>query len=223
MLVGIAFLLIYLCTQIVMALPSSPSNPESLNKIKEFHDNFVNNEIYDKQNSDIGQLKLPSGTIIFPWAPSQVSGLKSQTSFASTCPQKEKIILSGSQPEENVQDLKAMNAVKQRDIFYNESQQNNLESENSTNLMDVRVLGNPNNEDQNYDPDAIVDNTLIPDGQNAIDAKYSHSNYMNIEVSGITVNAINTVEDGSAVATSNIIIKPVQVIDSSSQASEKVQ
>ena len=46
---------------------------------------------------------------------------------------------------------------------------------------------------------------------------------MNIEVSGITVNAINTVEDGSAVATSNIIIKPVQVIDSSSQASEKVQ
>ena len=34
---------------------------------------------------------------------------------------------------------------------------------------------------------------------------------MNIDVSGISVTALNTVEGGSAVATSNIIIRPVQI------------
>jgi len=46
---------------------------------------------------------------------------------------------------------------------------------------------------------------------------------MNIDVSGITVSAINTVEGGSAVATSNIIIKPVQIIVCSSEVEEKLR
>lgn len=37
-------------------------------------------------------------------------------------------------------------------------------------------------------------------------------NNMIIDVSGISVSAINTVKGGSATATSNIIIRPVQII-----------
>ena len=46
-------------------------------------------------------------------------------------------------------------------------------------------------------------------------------NHMNIDVSGVDVRAINTVQGGSAVATSNIIIKPVQIINCPSEAGEK--
>jgi hypothetical protein len=42
-------------------------------------------------------------------------------------------------------------------------------------------------------------------------------------VNGITVSAINTVEGGSAVATSNIVIKPVQIIISPSEVEEKLK
>jgi hypothetical protein len=46
---------------------------------------------------------------------------------------------------------------------------------------------------------------------------------MNINVNGISVSAINTVEGGSAVATSNIVIKPVQIIISPSEVEEKLK
>jgi hypothetical protein len=46
---------------------------------------------------------------------------------------------------------------------------------------------------------------------------------MNIEVSGISVSAINTVEGGSAVANSNIVIKPVQIITAPAEVDEKLK
>ena len=48
-------------------------------------------------------------------------------------------------------------------------------------------------------------------------------NYMNIDVSGINVQATNTVEGGSAVATSNIEIKPVQIINCPPEVDEKLK
>jgi hypothetical protein len=48
-------------------------------------------------------------------------------------------------------------------------------------------------------------------------------NYMNIVVSGVDVRATNTVEGGSAVATSNIIIKPVQIINCPPEVEEKLK
>ncbi len=48
-------------------------------------------------------------------------------------------------------------------------------------------------------------------------------NNMNIEVSQISVSALNTVEGGSAVATSNIIIKPVQIIICPPEVEEKLK
>jgi hypothetical protein len=48
-------------------------------------------------------------------------------------------------------------------------------------------------------------------------------NYLNIDVSGISVSAINTMEGGNAVATSNIIIKPVQIIYCTPEVEEKLR
>ena len=48
-------------------------------------------------------------------------------------------------------------------------------------------------------------------------------NRLDINVRGISVRAINTVEGGSATATSNIIIEPVQRIELSSQARDKLR
>lgn len=48
-------------------------------------------------------------------------------------------------------------------------------------------------------------------------------NFLGIDVSGITVSAINTMERGSAVATSNIIINPVQIIHLAPEVEEKLK
>jgi hypothetical protein len=51
----------------------------------------------------------------------------------------------------------------------------------------------------------------------------SQVNNLNIDVSGISVRAINTVPGGTAIATSNIKIEPVQIIVESSEVSEKIK
>ena len=48
-------------------------------------------------------------------------------------------------------------------------------------------------------------------------------NYLSIDIHDISVRAINTLDGGSAVATSNIIIEPVQIIVRLSEAEEKLK
>jgi hypothetical protein len=72
---------------------------------------------------------------------------------------------------------------------------------------------------RNYDPGKTVDNALSS-GMTNRGQKSNPGNYLNIDVSGITVSAINTIEGGSAVATSNIILKPVQLIVNSPEIAE---
>lgn len=48
-------------------------------------------------------------------------------------------------------------------------------------------------------------------------------NYLDIDVHGISVQAINTIEGGNAVATSNIIIKPVQTVILSPEVRERLK
>ena len=77
----------------------------------------------------------------------------------------------------------------------------------------------------------LVDNALDSAlGDNAVGGKKygnlgteSARNNLDIEVSGISTKAINTVEGGSAIATSNIIIKPVQIIVCSPEVEEKLK
>lgn len=62
---------------------------------------------------------------------------------------------------------------------------------------------------------ALSDQITRPEGQLL--------NRLDIRVKEISVRAINTVEGGSATATSNIIIEPVQIIQVASQATDKLR
>ncbi len=197
------------------------------------------NSIHPQFESDVGQLKLPNNdTHIFPWASRrpQVSSTHRADFILHSAPVVEKVRLNESNSDHQVQDLKAMNALLQRDIFYDDLQNGDPEAQGLANLLDVSVTGKEHSEkewsiaDEGEDIEKIVDdklNSCINDNCSQATRQGRPSqrfgNSMNIDVSGITVSAINTVEGGSAVATSNIIIKPVQIIVCSPEVEEKLK
>jgi hypothetical protein len=142
-----------------------------------------------------------------------------------------------SHSEARLNDLSAINTVKQRELIYEDSQNGDPGNSGLTNDLNIEVTGieeEPRNElDDMSEDDGIeqlVDNALgsaLVD--NAAGSKYgslgteSARNNLNIDVRGITTKAINTVEGGRAIATSNIIIKPVQIIVCSSEVEEKLK
>lgn len=219
MLVGVLF--IGLLIGLAAAVPQLEAN-EELHKLKEYQTHMDSNK---------GQLKLPSDTICFPWASREVSGLESHRSdiMRRSAPAKEKILLNASHSKGQVEDLTAMNTVRQRDIVYEEPQSD------TPNSLDIRV-GKREGESgwsgrfpEGDSLEKYVDNALDSgmkkgryDGQ-AYAGAQPQENYLDIDVSGITVSAINTVEGGSAEATSNIVIKPVQIIVCPCEAEEKLK
>lgn len=150
-------------------------------------------------------------------------------------PSKEEVDLLGSSPAARVSDLKAINSIKQRDIVYDEAQSGDPESQGLVNSMDVSITGQEPAKKEGFgkggsgdDIERIVDdafNNRMEDKKNDGRAAKSQQigNNLNIDVSGISVSALNTVEGGSAVATSNIIIRPVQIIISPSEVEEKLK
>ncbi len=226
----ICFVLILGMTAAVQA--TSPGT--SPGGIKDFHSNFI----HRSDKSPVGQLVLPEDTIYFPWYGRDEIGAKSHACGAKPAsrPVKEDICMKGSQPQAHVQDLKAMNSVKQRDIVYDEVQRGDTESQGLTNSMDIQVTGGAKGDQgkEEYvffgnDIENLVDSAITSGMSGAYTGKpasargSSLGNNMNIEVSGISVSAINTVEGGSAVANSNIIIKPVQIINTPAEVDEKLK
>lgn len=165
--------------------------------------------------------------------------LQSSVLRSDLTPRDEKIALNESDSSEQVSDLTAMNAAKERDINYNGEQYGDPETQGLVNSLDVAVTGREtmqkNFPDEKWDDsniDTIVDEALntsrINEGKNGrlawAGAKSQMlGNYLDIDVSGISVRAVNTVPGGSAVATSNIIIKPVQIIICPSEVAEKLR
>jgi hypothetical protein len=152
---------------------------------------------------------------------------------------KEKIILNESDSIEQVSDLTAMNAVKEREIICDTKQHGDPEAQGLVNFMEIGVTGQDKAKkiwpgeswEDNY-IDQIVDNALNTSIKNdvknsQIARRSAHlpslGNNLNIDVSGISVSAINTMQGGSAVATSSIIIKPVQIIVCPSEVEEKLK
>jgi len=154
-------------------------------------------------------------------------------------PSREKIALNESDPSEQVSDLTAMNAASERDIIYDGKQYRDADTQSLANSLNIavteqegtkKIFENGNLNDGYID--RIVDSALSTkmenEGKNGQPAKISArsqplGNNLDIDVSGISVRAINTVQGGSAVATSNIIIKPVQIIICPSEVSEKLK
>jgi hypothetical protein len=232
-LVGTAFVcLILLMSQSVMA---QPSMSDSLYRFGNLGQGYAPYQ----QDSDRGLLKLPNGTVCFPWASREVTmiGPLHPEVMPRAPPTKESVTLTGSEPEAEVQDLKAMNTVEQRDIVCEESQKGDPKAHGLVNFMGVSVRGKGQSKrewpDGADDLEEFVDNAVNSDMEenNKVYGKTDGGdpeqklmgNYLNIDVKGVTVSAINTVEGGSAVATSNIVIKPVQVIVCPPEVEEKLK
>jgi hypothetical protein len=232
-LVGTAFLCFILVLGLSAAEPQS-NLPDPLSSIREHNSDFTQHKI----DSETGKLKVAGNTICFPWASRRVPSFESGRVevMSRSPPTRDEIIMEGSQSEEKLQDLKAINAVKRRDLVYDESQSGDPDSHGLVNFMGVKVTGNGQNKKE-WPGEGLGDNSLVDYMANSkmkdnkVDDKGDKGhpkqkglgNYMNIDVSGVSVSAINTVDGGSAVATSNIIVKPVQVIVCPSEVEEKLK
>jgi hypothetical protein len=139
-LVGLAFLLFCLCSLSVAAELTKPAYPESLDRIRDFHNQFTS-----PSYSSLGQVrsKLPD---------------MAETSRLAD----EKIFMNGS--SQSLDGLISVNGGKHRSVAY----------------------------------DGLLESTN------------SKMNVMDISVTGITVIAINMAQGGNAVATSDIVLHPVQ-------------
>jgi len=197
--------------------------------------------LHHQKNSDLGQLKLPDNTIYFPWASRHIPELSTSLSASrpSLPPVNEKILLDSSNSEARVRDLFAINAAKQRDLIYKDSQNKDPGDQSLVNSLGISVKGDGNEAGDGLPEVNSEDNNAMQSLEGAFNLgtqkngvynqesgeprTKSSGNYLNVEVSGISVNAINTVGGGRAVATSNIFIEPVQTIVYSPEVEEKLR
>jgi hypothetical protein len=108
-------------------------------------------------------------------------------------------------------DLLVINSVKERDVIQKSSQNGDPEDMGLSNDLLIDVGGEGQEADaSDYEADNV-------DG----DRRYA-GNYLTVNVHDITVSAINSMPDGNAVATSNIIIEPVQTILIPSEVNQKL-
>ncbi len=146
-----------------------------------------------------------------------------------------------SHPDQQVQDIRAFNSNKQRVILFDDAQSRDTENNSLENSLNIHVQGNGNGQsssnewlDSNSDDMGIENLADNEASSQQHDSPIAHEssgpkgqqlfgNYLNIDVSGINVQAINTVQGGSAVATSNIEIKPVQIINCPDEVEEKLK
>jgi hypothetical protein len=204
MLVGFLFICIFLTP----ALAEQQLNGlEQINKLKVRHPD------------DLGILKVGADTIYFPWYKRQNPPVRPDLSGSvSTSSKKEVILMDRTNSTANVQDLSAINSLKERDLLYKDSQNGDPNYLGLVNSQDIIVSGKEN--------DKTADEVANPKWQNdgiGGRERIHIGNYLSIDVHGISVSAMNTMEGGNAVATSNIIIEPVQIIDCPSEIKVKLR
>jgi hypothetical protein len=238
----VCFIFVSFCLMISPSVAAQHSNAsDSLCNIKEFHYDFMH---HIPSGPSTGQLILTDNCIYFPWASQPMpDNHKISTDFRPVFSNsRENVVMNASCTQEQVKDLVAFNANMQRDIVFEDSQSGDPMKSGLKNSMDISVSRDSmmhskssmwlDGEAADNGIEDSVDNAMSSSQHN--DSVYSISrsgsqsqqrlgNYMNIDVSGIDVKAINTVQGGSAVATSNIVIKPVQIINAPSEVEEKLK
>lgn len=200
MLVGFLFICIFLT---LASAEKQLSSQEQLNKLMDQH----------QKSSSLGMLKVEADTINFPWSsPEDLHVRPNLPGSVSTSLKKEEILMNSFNPTVKVQDLSAMNSLKQRDLRFKDTQEGDPNFQGLMNSQDIIVSGKEN--DKSADKVAKIEWQDDSVGGREPDNNDMHNagNYLSINVHDITVSAINTIQGGSAVATSNIIIEPVQII-----------
>jgi len=212
LLVGAIF--ISLLSGLCLAEQYSNSSAEN-NKLKEISSDLIPPKKFTEQ----GQLEIDNDTIYYPWASRHAPGINFPISSSlSKLPAKdEEIFMNNSHPSARVPDLSAINSIINRDLLFNDSQNGDFEDQRLVNSLEIDVVGAGDNSRVNHPKIGSEANDIGLQNNAAIDQRPEDSfkyvgNYLNIDVSGISVSALNTVDGGSAVATSNIIIEPVQIL-----------
>ncbi|MCX6672873.1 MAG: hypothetical protein NTY37_03740 [Methanothrix sp.] len=209
MLVGILFICIFLGPG--LAEPQL-NGLEQLNKLN-----------HHQKSSDLGILKVGADTIYFPWYRQTQSVRPALSCSISTSLKKEEILMDSSNSMASVRDLLAINSLKHRDLLYNDSQNGDPNYQGLVNSLDISVSGKGN--DKSADEAASSGWQEDGIGGRELDNSDIHhaGNYLSVDVHDISVSAINTMQGGSAVATSNIIIEPVQIIVCPSEVDVKLR
>ena len=212
---------LFICIFLTPALAEQQLNGlEQINKLKE-HSFYSKNH---QTSSDLGILKLGADTIYFPWSSQQTLPiLPALSGSISTSLKKEGILMNSSHSIANVRDLSAINSLKQRDLVYKDPQNGDPNYLGLVNPQDISVSGKGN--DKSADGVTNLEWQEGGMGGRELDNNDLHhlGNYLNIDIHDISVSAINTMDGGSAVATSNIIIEPVQIIVCPSEVEEKLK
>jgi len=211
-----------LCLILGISFCQASDVSDALNSYRELQSNFIISQ--DKFSEVHPESAFPSS-----------EGFQSTVfgKMPSSRPVNEEIAMTGANSKEQVQDLEAINAVKQRTIVYDGVQKSDGVHEG--NSLDIGITGNGQEKQGMMDSDDDFGNAIeekvdsaITSGMNRGSGDKTGSirrqvNNLNIDVSGISVSAINTVPGGNAIATSNIKIEPVQIIIEPSEASEKLK
>ena len=180
---------------------------EQLNKFKE---NSIHSLGHDK-NPEWGVLEAGGETIYFPWHGSSLPGRAALPKSVSMSPVREEVIMDANNSTASLGDLLVINSVKERDVVQKSSQNGDPEDMGLSNALMIDVGGEGQEADaSDYEADNV-------DG----DRRYA-GNYLTVNVHDITVSAVNSMPDGNAVATSNIIIEPVQTILIPSEVNQKL-
>ena len=234
----VGFLLIFFFSGLVLAGPQSLIT-ERLDASKGLSSDLIQ----PQKSPNFGQLKIGEETIVFPWGMRHILGVYSPLSSSISRPlsTKDDVIMNGSNSTAKVQDLSAINSAKTRDLIYNDSQNGDPKYQGEFNTMDISVNGNgegtgngwtmkgPKNKyiEQLADKAGRLGvpqrNPTPTDQKIGSERRDLSGNYLGIDVRDISVNAINTMDGGSAVATSNIIINPVQIINLAHEVEEKLR
>jgi hypothetical protein len=203
---------------------------------------FFSGLVVAEQHS-LGQLKIGNETIIFPWAMQYIPDIYSphSSSISLSLPTKDDIIMNSTNSTVMVQDLSAINSAKVRDLHYNDSQNGDPKYQGVFNTVGISVSGSgkdvvdgwASKGQKNRNLEQLRDkasrlgvpqrNATAEEQKISREKRDPYGNYLGIDVRGISVSAINTMDGGSAVATSNIIINPVQIINLAHEVEEKLR
>jgi len=187
-------------------------------QLNQFKENSIHSLGYDK-SPEWGVLQAGEETVYFPWHGSSLPGRAAFPKSATRFPAKEVIILDAENSSASLDDLLVINSVKERDVIQKSSQEGDPEDMSLSNALMIDVGGAGQEKGaSNYEADNIEEGRpSFEDG----DLRYT-GNYLTVNVHDITVSAVNSMPDGNAVATSNIIIEPVQTIVIPSEVNQKL-
>jgi hypothetical protein len=216
-----------LCILLGISLCQASDTLDAINSYKELQSNFIGykNKFLEANPEAVF---LPS---------SERTHLSPLDKMPSSRPVNEEIAMTGAISKEQFGEIEAINTVKQRTIVYDDVQKG--DGVDKGNSMDIEISGNRQEKQEMSETDDDLGNAIEERVDIAImSGMYPKSrentgsipgsirsqvNNLNIDVSGISVKAINTVPGGTAIATSNIRIEPVQIIVEPSEASEKLK